>query len=1001
MKLTRTRKALIATGVLGICVLIASERLVDLAARTPHPAIEARVTRSLEAPEDRNLTPHDDAIANLLRGRPSAAVALLRRAVAADHERVELWIDYSAALYEEGRTRQRVDLFARALAAADRALEIDAAAPAALFNRALALEALGLGPFARPAYEQYLVADAGSEGAVEAEERLRALTRTTRKEQWQEAVQRVERDASGSPEAIEALVDRFPQQARTWAEGIQLTAWAEALQTGDAQRAALALRRCRLVGARLHRRSGERFLLDVVDHVGTIPAEADRLRLADALAGYKEGRILFAKREVIDALPRFSESASVFSRLGSPMALLAAYYAASAKLDAGRVDEASADLDAVLRGAPARYLALRAQVRWEQGTVYGSTRRLAGAAEAYGEAEALFARLGEMEFHARMQHIRARLLTALGRASEAWQLRGAAFAEAAKAGDDALLEFAVSEAAQDALVQKEWDVAHSFFDLVRALPSGNPRRQSDATVWRALASWRGGRQERALREIEEGERSLDTIRDAALRDSAFHDLAFAKALLIEKRAPREALALTGAAIRHARENERLYALPAMLLEQARIQRVLEDLDSATEDLKEAVGIMDRNGSEIERDDLRDSFFSTADVLYEELFDTLIAAGNAEEAFEVAERRRARVLYERVAVVPPLTPVAPIGRVTRGLPSDTVVLHYTVAADRVALFILDDGGYRLHQLDVRAQDLVSQIAAFRRAIRTDDQRRIQGLGAALSEKLIAPAADALATARLLVIVPDRAMESLPFAALRAPGREEYLIEHLPIALAPSANIYIALARRVPADRAGHALIAADPALDGRRLADAAEEGRRIATMYPRRTLLIGNDATLQNVRGSLAESTLVHLAAHTALDERDPGESAILLTPKSDDGKLRLREIASSNLRRAELVVLAGCRTAVRADRSRDMSSLTAAFLAAGAGNVVGTLWDVSDASTRRFSEAFHRGLIAGQPPVDAVHAAQLEMITDSDPDVSKPSAWAAIQLYGPGGERRE
>ena len=997
---------------------------MNLAARAPYRSVEARLTqfphaqfrpaeevrfdsRTLGALADRNINAQDAAIANLLLGRPSAAAALLRKAIERDDGQVEMWTAYSAALYEEGRTQRRIELFARSLAAADHALELDGTAPAALFNRALALEALGLGPLARIAYERYLLADADSAWAGEAKERLRALTRPTRKEQWQEAVQRAESDANDSSQAIETLVDRFPQQARTWAEGIQLTTWAEALRTGDSRSAELALQKCKVVAAGLHRRAGEQFLHDVVKHLEQIPSETDRARLANALVRYKEGRILFSKRRVVDALPLFSESARAFSDLDSPMALLAAYYAASAKFDSGRTDEALADLDSILRNVPVRYVALRAQVRWEQGSVYASTRRLTDATEAYGEAEALFARLGETEFHARMQHIRARLLTTIGRASEAWQLRGIAFAEAGAAGDDALLEFAVDEAAQDALVQREWEIAHSLFDLVLALPSGTPRRQSNARVWRALASWRSGRHERALHEIEDGERSLGTIRDAALRDSAFHDLAFAKALLIEKQAPREALALLDAATGYVRECGRLYALPAMLLEHARIQRALGDLGGATNDLEEAVEIMERSGSTLERDDIRDSFFSTSNVLYEELFDVLIAAGNTDEAFEVAERRRARVLYERVALVPPLTPVLPIEQIARTIPADTVVLHYTVAAGRVVLFVFGDGRHRMHRLEVRADDLVSQIASFRRAIGADDRERILRLGARLTEKLIEPAADVLAHARYLVIVPDPAMETLPFAALQAPGRAAYLIEQVAIVLAPSANVYASLAQRKTPDHAEHALIVADPAFDQRRftslsaLTDAAEEGRQIAAMHPQRTLLIGKDATLQSVKNILAESTMVHLAAHTVLDELDPSESAFLLTPANDDGMLYLRDIAMSNLRSTELVVLAGCRTALRADRNRDLSSLTAAFLAAGARNVIGTLWNVSDSSTRTFSGAFHRGLEAGQEPANAVRDAQLEMISSRDPDVGKPSAWAAIQLYGPGRERRE
>src|SRR4028118_1002103 len=275
-----TLKLGIAVGVLGACIAAAailrqndltlSERLMNLAARAPYRSVEARLTqfphaqfrpaeevrfdsRTLGALADRNINAPDAATAHLLLGRPSAAAALLRKAIERDDGQVEMWTAYSAALYEEGRTQRRIELFARSLAAADHALELDGTAPAALFNRALALEALGLGPLARIAYERYLLADADSAWAGEAKERLRALTRPTRKEQWQEAVQRAESDANDSSQAIETLVDRFPQQARTWAEGIQLTTWAEALRTGDSRSAELALQKCKVVAAGLHR----------------------------------------------------------------------------------------------------------------------------------------------------------------------------------------------------------------------------------------------------------------------------------------------------------------------------------------------------------------------------------------------------------------------------------------------------------------------------------------------------------------------------------------------------------------------------------------------------------------------------------------------------------------------------------------------------------------------------------------------------------------------------
>src|SRR4028118_888269 len=143
-----TLKLGIAVGVLGACIAAAailrqndltlSERLMNLAARAPYRSVEARLTqfphaqfrpaeevrfdsRTLGALADRNINAQDAAIANLLLGRPSAAAALLRKAIERDDGQVEMWTAYSAALYEEGRTQRRIELFARSLAAAGHA----------------------------------------------------------------------------------------------------------------------------------------------------------------------------------------------------------------------------------------------------------------------------------------------------------------------------------------------------------------------------------------------------------------------------------------------------------------------------------------------------------------------------------------------------------------------------------------------------------------------------------------------------------------------------------------------------------------------------------------------------------------------------------------------------------------------------------------------------------------------------------------------------------------
>ena len=69
-----------------------------------------------------------------------------------------------------------------------------------------------------------------------------------------------------------------------------------------------------------------------------------------------------------------------------------------------------------------------------------------------------------------------------------------------------------------------------------------------------------------------------------------------------------------------------------------------------------------------------------------------------------------------------------------------------------------------------------------------------------------------------------------------------------------------------------------------------------------------------------------------------------------------------------------------------------AFLRAGAGNVVGGLWNVADSSTAEMMESFYAGLAAGQAPAEALRAAKLNLIA-SGGNHRKPFYWAPFQIH--------
>jgi hypothetical protein len=81
-----------------------------------------------------------------------------------------------------------------------------------------------------------------------------------------------------------------------------------------------------------------------------------------------------------------------------------------------------------------------------------------------------------------------------------------------------------------------------------------------------------------------------------------------------------------------------------------------------------------------------------------------------------------------------------------------------------------------------------------------------------------------------------------------------------------------------------------------------------------------------------------------------------------------------------------------------VEAFSRAFLSAGAGATVTTLWRVEDSSAAEFMKQFYARLARGQTPAEALRGAKLAFLRSGQP-FADPRHWAAFVLNG-GGQRR-
>ena len=270
-------------------------------------------------------------------------------------------------------------------------------------------------------------------------------------------------------------------------------------------------------------------------------------------------------------------------------------------------------------------------------------------------------------------------------------------------------------------------------------------------------------------------------------------------------------------------------------------------------------------------------------------------------------------------------------------------------------------------------------------------------------IIAPVADFLNQPELL-IVPDRVLYKVPFAALMDESGN-YLSETCRIRIVPSLTT-LGLIQDSPADYHSQtgALIVGDPEVrdvyykgypvtEVPRLPSAKEEAEMIGKLIGAKPLL-AKQATKEAVLQNIHSVSLIHFAAH---GDAERGE--IVLAPESSmkpwtatekDYLLTMADISRIQLR-AKLVVLSCCHSARGHVKAEGVVGIARAFLGAGARSVLVALWAITDETTKKLMSRFYEHLARGESASESLHQAMRWMRSNGYSDVCE---WAPFMLIG-------
>jgi CHAT domain-containing protein len=358
----------------------------------------------------------------------------------------------------------------------------------------------------------------------------------------------------------------------------------------------------------------------------------------------------------------------------------------------------------------------------------------------------------------------------------------------------------------------------------------------------------------------------------------------------------------------------------------------------------------------------------------------------------------------------------VEQIEKALEPSAVLLEYVMADADAYCLVISRNGSRILRLGKRVQ-IEALVTSYLKAVKAKLPATSEARN--LYDALLGPIRETTQK-DTLIIVPDGQLALVPFDGLMDPS-SHFVVESRTVVYSPSASSFFLLGEQKRRQAARKSLLAvggvpyAGSSLNKSVLTrgfnrsgfvdlpSSADEVRIAQAAFPngKADILIGPSATEAAFKtASLTEYRVIHLAVHAFADSTFPDRAALVLLSDpsaGEDGFLQASEIAQMRFP-SDLVVLSACDTAVGPLQGQDgVANLSRAFLMAGAGSVISTLWEIDDSSSLFLMKRFYAHLTAGQSAASALTAAKRDMLRTFG-DKAVPYQWAAFTIEGATGQ---
>jgi len=157
--------------------------------------------------------------------------------------------------------------------------------------------------------------------------------------------------------------------------------------------------------------------------------------------------------------------------------------------------------------------------------------------------------------------------------------------------------------------------------------------------------------------------------------------------------------------------------------------------------------------------------------------------------------------------------------------------------------------------------------------------------------------------------------------------------------------------------------------------------------------LGEQATLATLLKDKNSYTILHLAMHGVLNDKNPLSSYLAFT-KKEQFKLYAYDLYNQKLN-TELAILHACNTGTgELQKGEGVMSLSRAFTYAGCPSLVMSLWQIPEQATSEITKSFINNLTLGLQKDVALQKAKWSFLEKSPERTASPAYWAGLVLSG-------